>query len=245
MRYALSLLSLTSLLNASYESKEYAYVENCIPDGWEISEVIYADDFQDGLENWAVELGQGGDVLATGGELEIDVPAGCTIWLRQQLEGNILIQYEATVIDVGGKNDRVSDLNCFWMATDSRNLEDFWAVERSGNFDDYHVLYCYYVGLGGHYNKKTRFRRYIGQQERPLLPEHDLESAEFLISPNKPQVISIVAAGSKIKYCRNGQNIYDIVDESPYTEGYFGFRTVRNHMLVKHFRVYRLTKKTG
>ena len=76
------------------------------------------------------------------------------------------------MISAGGKNDRVSDLNCFWMARDSRNPDDLFAVHRTGKFADYNQLLCYYVGVGGNTNTTTRFRRYIGDANtRPLLPQ--------------------------------------------------------------------------
>ena len=64
---------------------------------------------------------QGGSVKFTSAGLEIDVPKGATVWFKPVLEGPVLIEYQATVISAGGKNDRVSDLNCFWMAQDARS----------------------------------------------------------------------------------------------------------------------------
>ena len=77
-----------------------------------------------------------------------------------------MIQYEATVVSAGGPNDRVSDLNSFWMATDPRTPEDLFAHDRSGKFAEYNLLDMYYVGLGGNGNTTTRFRRYIGDDNR-------------------------------------------------------------------------------
>ena len=31
-------------------------------------------------------------------------------------------------------------------------------------------------------------------------------------------------------------------DKNPYTSGYFGFRTVNNHLTIDNFRVYQLEK---
>ena len=107
--------------------------------------------------------------------LVIDVPAGCTVWFKPQLTSPLMIEYEATVISSGGANDRASDLNCFWMARDSRSPDNLFATARSGKFSDYDRLFTYYVGLGGNTNTTTRFRRYIGQQDnRPLLRQNDL-----------------------------------------------------------------------
>jgi hypothetical protein len=152
-----------------------------------------------------------------------------------------MIEYEATVISAGGKNDRVSDLNCFWMATDARSPDDLFATHRSGKFEDYNPLRAYYVGLGGNGNTTTRFRRYIGDKElRPLLPEHDLRDKASLITPNLAQTIRLVACGKLIQFWRDDRRIFEMVDDAPYTRGHFGFRTTQNHMEIRGFRVYRL-----
>src|ERR1043165_3761458 len=123
------------------------------------------------------------------------------------------------MISAGGPHDRVSDLNCFWMATDALK-------RRSGKFTDYNDLRTYYVGLGGNSNTTTRFRRYIGSpEERPLLPAHDLKGPEFLLKPNVKQKIRLVANGKRIQYYRDGKLIFDFNDPHPYTRGHFGFRT--------------------
>jgi hypothetical protein len=35
---------------------------------------------------------------------------------------------------------------------------------------------------------------------------------------------------------------FEMIDDTPYTSGWFGFRTVRNHMAIDNFRVTRLSK---
>ena len=83
---------------------------------WKVESVLARDDFGKDLSGWISELEKGGTVQARDGAMEIDVPAGCTVWLKQRLDGPVMIEYEATVLRAGGANDRVSDLNCFWMA---------------------------------------------------------------------------------------------------------------------------------
>jgi len=211
--------------------------------------LLYADDFRHGLDGWHVEVekpvsGAGGTVTAKNGVLDIDVPAGATVWLRQKLDGPVMIQYEATVISAGGANDRVSDLNSFWMATDPRSRADIFAVPRNGKFAEYNSLDMYYVGLGGNGNTTTRFRRYIGDEvERPLLPENDLQVAEHPdrgIVANKMQTVTLIAYGSLIQYWRDGVKIFEMVDAEPYTKGWFGIRTTKSHMQVRNLRIVRL-----
>lgn len=201
----------------------------------------HSDDFNVDMDNWTIEQREGGTVKLIDGKMDIDDANGCTIWYNRKLRGNVLIEYDVVVIDKGGKNDRVSDLNCFWMAT-SLNNEDFFAnsKERGGKFQNYHNLKLYYVGLGGHNNTKTRFRRYAGGGERPCLPEHDLSDESFLITANTVNHVRIVVYNNHIQYYRNNQLIYDFNDPQPYKEGYFGVRTYNNHMSVDNFKVYQL-----
>lgn len=213
---------------------------------WEVGQLLHDVTFDkaDAIDQWAPELEKGGTVAIEDGKLVIDVPGGCTAWFKAELERPLLIEYDVTVIDAGGANDRVSDLNCFWMARDARNPDDIFAVERSGTFFDYNQLRCYYVGLGGNTNSTTRFRRYIGDQERrPLLPEHDLEAEQYLIKPNVKQTIRLIAADGRTEYWRDDTRIFDYDDPEPYRVGWFAFRTVTNHLEIDRFQVYRLEKR--
>jgi hypothetical protein len=204
------------------------------------ADVLFSDDFQHGLAQWSSELEKPGKLESHGGILAIDVPAGCTLWFRPELQGPVIIEYDARMVRAGGPNDRVSDLNAFWMATDARSPEDLFAAKRSGKFGDYNQLRGYYVGQGGNWNTTTRFRRYIGDAvERPLLPEHDLRSADVLLQPNIWQTVRLVAMGGRIQYYRDGRLIFDFSDPEPYTRGHFGFRTTYSHVELRKFRVYR------
>lgn len=207
-----------------------------------VGEVLYSDDFDRGLAQWVVEQQPGGTAKIRDGRLEIDDRKGCTIWLKTPLEGAVMIEYEVVVIKKGGPNDRGSDLNCFWMARDPKSPDDLMAnrAARQGRFKNYHPLRLYYVGYGANNNTTTRFRRYPGGGERPMLPEHDLRDPKYMLRYNAPIKIQIVARGEAIQYLRDGEIVIDFRDPEPFTSGWFGFRTVRNHMTVDKFRVYQL-----
>ncbi|MFT4111154.1 DUF6250 domain-containing protein [Silvibacterium sp.] len=203
--------------------------------------LLYKDDFHHGLDQWKLETEKPGSVIAKDGVLDIDVPAGATLWFRTKLKGPLLIEYQAKVIAEGGANDRVSDLNCFWMATDPKHPDDIFAGDRHGAFAEYNSLLTYYVGLGGNGNTTTRFRRYIASLvERPLLPQNDLSSKEFLIQPNHTQTIRLVADGNNVAFYRDAQRIFSLEDDHPYTEGWFAIRTTKSHIAISHLRIYQL-----
>lgn len=202
----------------------------------------YEDNFDSNLDNWIVEQMPGGNVRHSSGKMEIEDKAGCTIWFNKKLQAPLTITYEALVIDNGGPNDRASDLNCFWLASDPTETDYFFGsnTKRTGKFSDYDHLKLYYVGLGGHNNTKTRFRRYVGDGSKPLLPENDLSASEYLIVPNRMNKIKIVVYNGVVRYYRNEQLIFDFLDKDAYSSGYFGIRTVNNHMKIDNFKVYSL-----
>jgi Domain of unknown function (DUF6250) len=203
--------------------------------------VLFKDDFREGLGHWQIETERPGKIRADRGTLDVDVPAGATLWFRNELKGPIAIEFDATAIAAGGRNDRVSDLNCFWMARNSDDVAPVFARKRSGRFADYNDLLTYYLGLGGNNNTTTRFRRYVGDPvQRPLLPEHDLASRDVLLTGNRTQTITIVANGPQVEYWRNGQRLIRFNDAAPYTRGWFAFRTTQSHLRIEKFRVYAL-----
>lgn len=206
------------------------------------SEKISYKDVLNTSENWVVEQQPKGTSIFKNNKLEIIDAKGCSIWFKNKLEGNIKIEYDVTIIDEGGEYDRVSDMNCLWMANDPKNLDDFFAnsKNRAGHFPNYHHFTAYYVGYGGHHNTKTRFRRYNGNVNRPLLAEHDLSDKKFMITANKKMHIEIVVRDNFTSYARDGEIIYKVNDSDAYKTGYFGFRTVNNHMLIEDFKVIQL-----
>lgn len=205
-------------------------------------DLIYQDDFDKDLSQWVVEQSPGGMTRLIDGKLDIDDAQGCTVWFKQKFTGPVLIAYEATMIQQGGPNDRASDLNCFWMAVDPQHPEDIFvnSKARGGNFKKYDALRLYYVGYGANENKTTRLRRYPGDGSKPLLPEHDLTDAKLMNIPNKTLRIQLIADGNRIQYLRDGEIIFNFTDKGPFREGWFGFRTLRNHMRLDQFRVYQL-----
>lgn len=201
--------------------------------------IIYSDTFNTNLDNWAIEQMEDGFVKITNNQLEISQGNGSVVWFKHKLKAPVTIEYDITVIDKGGKHDRVSDMNCFWMANDPTSSNNFFknAEQRGGLFSNYFPLSLYYVGYGGHNNTKTRFRKHLGNGERPLKPEHDLEDPNFLIIPNKVNHLQIVITENSTQYYCNKKLVYNIEDENLYSSGYFGLRSYKTHVVVDNFNV--------
>ena len=195
------------------------------------------DDFTHGLAQWVVEQQPGGTVTTADGALLIDDVGGCTVWFQPRLTAPVVIRYEARVRSTG----RVSDLNCFWMASDPRH-DDLLAPGhgRDGKFATYDTLRTYYVGYGGNENTTTRFRRYDGTGARPLDPGHDRRAPEFLLQADHVYHIELVAtADGHVQFIRDGEVVFDVHDPAPLRSGWFGFRTVHSRIEVRNFSVSR------
>ena len=199
--------------------------------------LLYQDNFDQNMNDWKVETPESPNskVEIKNGKLIINVDHGATIWFKKKLSGNILIEYDRKVIMNDVHNDRLSDLNQFWMATDPFRENVF---TRSGIFSEYDSLQLYYAGIGGNSNTTTRFRKYLGNGERKLL--FDLQDKQHLLKPNKNYFIQIIVYNGTTKYFVNSEQYFSFRDEKPLTEGYFGFRTVKSHQELDNFKVFKL-----
>ena len=209
------------------------------------SQTAFADD----LQGWVVEqvAQPGASVTVRDGALVIDDKAGVTVWRREPLRAPARIRFTATL--PGGEDRRVSDLNCFWMASDPRSPGDFFDVEktgRDGRFATYDGLRTYYVGCGGNGNTTTRFRRYDGRGARPLLPEHDRKETEALLEKDRHYRIEItVDAHGRTTWARDGVVWFEYQDPEPLREGWFGFRTVWSRIEIRDFSVEMMPDKAS
>lgn len=214
--------------------------------------ILYSDNFTSGLEQWTVEKASDQTILQLNDSLlDIVSPGGITLWFNNKLEGNVLISFKARVVDYGGSWDRASDLNCFWMANDPEYPDDFFARSdwRNGIFGRYYSLAMYYAGYGGNNNSTTRFRKYNGDyqafienKERPEILKEYTDPSN-LITPNQWYQIGIRIFCDEIQYIVNNEILFDYTDELPYKSGYFGLRTVKNHIQYRDFKIVELREK--
>jgi hypothetical protein len=202
-------------------------------------ELQYADDFDTPNGEWISEFETpaGSSMSFIQSTLDVSSTAGATMWYKHRLEGNIVIMYDATVIMNGGPNDRVSDLNAFWMANDPNSANLF---TRNGKFSEYDDLALYYSGIGGHDNTTTRFRKYFSDGTKPVIKEY--LDKEHLLTGNTRYKIMIVVEDGRIVQMVNDEIFFDYRDPSPYTGGFFAFRTTRSHQAMDNFKVFRIVR---
>ena len=206
---------------------------------------IFSENFDSTLSQWVVEQIPGGTTEIVNGKLEINDYNGVTIWFKEKMTGDIRIEYDIFMIDSGGKYDNVRDLNSFWKAIDPDNPDDIFAnsSSRTGQFREYNAFRLYYVGYGGRENTTTRFRRYPGDGTTPLLPEHDLSDSSLLNVPNIERHVTITCKGNQVTWAIDTTTVFDYYDEEPFEDGWFGFRTVSNHMTIDNFKVFSLEEE--
>lgn len=60
-----------------------------------------------------------------GDTLEIIAPKGLTLWRKEKIKGSAVIEFDACLMDET-PDDRLSDLNCFWMASDPKFPNDIF-----------------------------------------------------------------------------------------------------------------------
>jgi hypothetical protein len=217
--------------------KASAQSVNPEPDQYQKGNLIYKEDFDTDLKNWIAEFSPSptSSVAIKNGKLVIDVQGGATVWLNKKLSGNLLIEYKRKVIIDNGPNDRLSDMNQFWMATDPKNKNLF---TRTGVFAQYDSLLLYYVGFGGNTNSTTRFRKYNGKGERILLT--DLTDKPHLLEPNREYSIKITVYNGLTMFFVDDVEYFSFLDKEPLREGYFGFRTTKSRQVIDDFRIYVL-----
>lgn len=200
--------------------------------------LLFRDDFNT-LDTtlWKAEIAPqpNSSVYVQNGNLVLDTKGGVTVWLNKKLSGNIRIEYTRKVMVEGGANDRLSDLNTFWMARDLNNQDLF---TRDGVLESYDSLQLYYVGMGGNTNSTTRFRKYQGTGERTLLKEY--KDAAHLLKPNHTYKITIEVKGTSVRYAVDGETWFEFDDPVVLDEGYFGFRSTKSRQMIPDISIYQL-----
>lgn len=200
--------------------------------------LVFEDDFSQTQisKNWIVETNEQDTAgfFITDGQLRLDTETGITCWYKNELSGNILIEYDRTVVVNGGKHDRLSDLNQFWMVTDPQNK----MFTRKGGFREYDSMQMYYVGMGGNYNTTTRMRRYDGSGNLLIVGEY--KDSFHLLVPNKKYHIMIVVNKGESKFIVDGNEYFSFKDDQPFTRGWFAIRSTKSRQLIDNVKIWRL-----
>ncbi len=209
-------------------------------DSLQKKQLIFKDDFSQPelSKQWVVEMNESkrDSYSIINGQLQLNTEGGITVWYKNKLKGNFLVEYDRTVRMQGRNNDRLSDMNQFWMATDPQNK----MFKRKGGFKEYDSLQMYYVGMGGNYNSTTRMRRYDGNGELRIVGEYT--DSAHLLKPNKTYHIAILVKDGISKFFVDGEEYFSFKDQKPFTEGWFAIRSTKSRQQIDNIRIYQLTK---
>ena len=180
-----------------------------------------------------------------GDTCEILSPKGLTLWRKERMKAGMTVEYDACVVDEEQDGDRVSDLNCFWLASDPQ-AKTIWSREkwRSGIFTRCYSLQMYYLGYGGNYNTTTRFRRYEGDEvgvedetRRPVILK-EYTDKDHLLRANHWYHVKIESKMGHTRFYIDGTCIVDYLDPKPLESGWFGFRTTLSRTRITNFKAY-------
>jgi hypothetical protein len=186
-------------------------------------------------------------VTFAGDTCEILSPKGLTLWRKEKMRLGMTVEYDACVVDEKKPGDRLSDMNCFWLASDSHAMGLFSRAQwRSGIFTRCYTLQMYYLGYGGNHNSTTRFRRYDGNEagvedasKRPAILKEYTDTAHLLKANHWYHIKIESTATGRTRYYIDGECIVDYLDPQPLKEGWFGFRTTLSRTRITNFKAYQ------
>jgi len=224
----------------------------CAPPRREVR--IAADDFHHGLTHWRIEAQDPRAVVrAQDGVLDVQTPAGLSLWWRSELSGDYAIRFTATALpapaSAGPLAGRVSDLNMFWNATEADGTEP---RPRDGAFASYDNLRLYYAGFGANGNTTTRLRFYDGRGARDLLAgwaDATMTEHTRLVAgqPLRVQIVSRQpSAGSPqhLRWAASGRTLFTRADTAPLLRGWFALRTTASRLQLRDFEVFACPPRT-
>ena len=200
-----------------------------------IGDLLFEDDLdnQQAFEsNWVIQMNNQGDferyARINEQKLEVLDPSGCTIWFREKLSGPVCITYKVIVSSEKDTGNIICprDINSFWMAGETGNLENILDTKKyGGNFPAYHGMQGYYASIGGGtvtVNNRTVRMRIYPRVKNNLETEHlalisQDDNPGLKIIPEKEYKIQLTAFYDLIQFIVNEQLVYEIKYNMPIT----------------------------
>lgn len=192
-------------------------------------ELLYEEDFNGVGNRWRFD-GRGRAWLENG-RLQMDADGfECTAWFSEEMEGDLIILYEAQILDPVEMNN----INLFFMAT-GPDGGDILDVPLTGSYPEYHKLPNYiWTFTAAH----TRLRRNPGF-------EIVSEDTETVPVPHKAHAFALTIREGKIRCYIDGQLIHAYDDPHAHRKGKLAFRTFRTRLWWDNLRIYRLVEGGG
>lgn len=213
-----------------------------------MGELLYADDFSDGMSRWWSEGGE--RVWASQGGLNVKAdprapgPGGvCTVWCCRAFPGNLTVEMDARVVH---SYIEANNVNFFlsYCGPAGMGLYETREQRSGGDYRFYHDLPGYIFTFLNDRNRegppspdggpcaRLRIRRCPGFR---LLAEtyayHCREGRSYHLTVSKRE--------SRICLDVDGQVSLEATDPDPLAGGQLGFRTFRSHITWSKLRVTR------
>ncbi|OAM90497.1 DUF1080 domain-containing protein [Termitidicoccus mucosus] len=155
-----------------------------------------------------------------------------TLWWREPLPANVLVEMTAGAAPVGGEAN-AANLNLFFHA---RELDGApYHFGRSGDYPEYHRIPNYIITLtGGFQPGWSRVRRNPGFA---MLAEEPSTRSE----PGQTYRIRTLIAGGRIRYWLDNRLVHDTRDPEPLPGGHFALRTWRSQVWWSDIRISSLS----
>ncbi|MFC2076686.1 DUF6250 domain-containing protein [candidate division KSB1 bacterium] len=222
---AAMLLLLTSVVAAPVIAQ--AYHPGDIP--------YFQDDFALDLRYWWWE---GGEPKIDDGELCLDGRGPSILWCRIPFRGKISIEYTARAILGLGGNDRLSDLNFYWMTSHrskQMDVQQFFESRSAGELDPDGNYRAYRLENGGDDNRVTRLVRFDPDSGRTVLVEY--RDRNLLLEPNQDYRYRLLIGYWLLEVYRDDELVLRIDDPNLITPGYFGLASQDSHVHFDNVRV--------
>ena len=190
---------------------------------------------------WTVESESPDYRVSFSGDIcEVVAPKGLTLWRKQPVKQGMAVEYDVLMTD-----DRLSDMNVFWMASDPSAATVFKHLnQRQGIFKNCYALQMYYLGYGGNYNSTTRFRRYMGGGVVPPIWKEYTDKDHLLKSGHWYHWRVESTQEGRTRIFVDGECLVDYLDPTPLTKGWFGFRTTLSRARIANFRMENLSSRS-
>lgn len=215
------------------------------------------DTFQHGLANWRLEAEDPrAQVTAQGGVLDIQTPAGLSLWWHAPLQGDYAVRFTALALpapdSAGALAGRLSDLNMFWNASEADGSAP---RVRDGRFSSYDDLRAFYVGFGANGNTTTRLRSYEGTRRllagfappgSPGTEAHEQPpSAHTRLQAGQPVHVELVSRHPSatdplhLRWTANGVALFSLAGPLLHRQGHFALRTTASRLQVRGFEIWQ------
>lgn len=191
--------------------------------------LIYKEDFAD-ARRWSAE--GVGTHWCEDGKLYMDCVTngrervgGMTLWFLPEIQSDIYITYETTVLEPENWNN----LNFFLMG---RTLDGRLASEAdfNGDYGQYHKEAKTYIGTLTY--RWSRMRKDPGFH---VISEDFNTTGEV----NQKYFFEITKRGGILEWRINGKLIHHAEDDDPYQSGQFAIRSAGTFSWVRNFRIYQ------